>query len=68
MNEERPVSTLEKLTLFGMMLDGGYVIYSFFIQHTKHMMFSIILFLVLLTIHIITMVLEDKRNENFTRL
>jgi len=63
MSEERPFSNLEKLTLFGMMLDGGYVIYSFFFFFPKHMMFSIILFLALLTLHIITMVLEDKRFE-----
>ena len=64
MTKQRPLSNLEKLTLIGVMLDGGYVIYSFYVQDTRHMMLSIILFLALLIIHIITMVLEDRKNEN----
>lgn len=68
MTTERNLNQLEKLTLVGLMLDGGYIIYSFYTQKMNHCMFSIIIFCCLLTIHIIAMVLEDKRNENSTRM
>lgn len=66
MTEDRNLSQLEKLTLFGLMFDSGFVIYSFYTQKVNFMLLSIILFCGLLTIHIIAMVLEDRKNENQT--
>lgn len=63
MKEERKISQLEKMTIFGIILNGGYILYSFYTQKPNHILFSIMIFLVLLTLHIITMVLEDRKFE-----
>lgn len=68
MTKERNLNQLEKLTLVGLMFDSGFVIYSFYTQKINLMLLSIIIFCCLLAIHIIAMVLEDKRNENSTRM
>lgn len=68
MIKERNISQLEKMTLFGIILDGGYILYSFYTQKPNHILFSIFIFLGLLTVHIIVMVLKDREYEQNTVL